>query len=126
MSGASNFSPTIGFDGVLAAPPGSAVTQATSKSTGVTTKTLTGTITTHNAALADVTTVTFTVTNALVKAKDLVQVMLVSGHATAGTYLVWAEASAAGSFKINVRNISGGSLGEALVISYKVVPNSIA
>ena len=52
--------------------------------------------------------------------------MLVSGHATAGTYLVWAEASAAGSFKINVRNISGGSLGEALVISYKVVPNSIA
>jgi hypothetical protein len=44
-----------------------------------------------------------------------------SGNATPGTYQVWAESIAAGSFKVNVRNISAGSLSEALILNFAVV-----
>lgn len=100
---------------------GGAVTQITNKATGVTLNKLSGAITMNNAALADVTTVVFTVTNSFVAATDTVVVGIKSGHATAGTYLAWAESFAAGSFKIAVRNISGGSLGEALVLNFAVL-----
>ncbi len=103
---------------------GGAVTQATSKSTGVTLNKPSGAITMNNAALADVTTVVFTVTNSFVAATDTVIVGIKSGHATAGTYLVWAETFASGSFKIAVRNVSGGSLGEALVLNFAVIKGS--
>lgn len=100
---------------------GGTVTQATSKATGVTLNKVCGQITTHNAALAANTTATFTVTNSAVAATDIVTVNLVSGNATAGTYQVWIEAIAAGSFKVNVRNISAGSLGEALILNFAVL-----
>jgi hypothetical protein len=99
---------------------GGTVTQATSKSTGVTLNKVVGAITLHNAALADATTVSFTVTNSAVAAVDAVIV----NHSSAGTaasYLVWADSVGAGSFKINVRNVSGGSLGEAIVLTFAVL-----
>lgn len=99
---------------------GGAVTQAASKSTGVTLNTAVGQITMHNAALTDATTVSFTVTNSRVAATDVVIV----NHGSAGTaasYLVWPDSLASGSFKINVRNISGGSLGEAIVLNFAVI-----
>lgn len=97
------------------------VTQLTSKATGVTLNKSTGQITTHNAALAAATTVTFTLTNSVIAAVDVVLPILVSGHATAGTYQVWCEVPAAGSVKFNVRNMSAGSLSEALVIQFVTV-----
>jgi hypothetical protein len=99
---------------------GGTVTQATSKSTGVTLNKVTGAITLHAAALADATTVSFTVTNSAVAAVDAVVV----NHSSAGTaasYLVWADSVGAGSFKVNVRNVSGGSLGEAIVLTFAVL-----
>lgn len=99
---------------------GGAVTQATNKATGVTLSKVCGAITLNNASLADATTVSFTVTNTTVAATDVVVV----NHSSAGTaasYLVWADSIGAGSFKINVRNVSGGSLSEAIVLSFAVI-----
>ena len=108
-----------------AAGAGGAVTQATSKSTGVTLNKVTGAITLHNASLADATTVTFTVTNSAVAANDVVLAIHKSGG-TAGAYHIDAHSTAAGSFAISVRNRSGGSLGEAIVIQFAVIKGAVA
>ena len=97
---------------------GGTVAQATSKSTGVTLNELTGQITLNNAALAANTTVSFTLTNSQIAAGDLLILNHVSGG-TAGAYHLNAQA-AAGSASINVRNITAGSLGEAIVIAFAV------
>ena len=98
---------------------GGAVTQSTSKSTGVTLSKKCGQITLHNAALAADTTVSFTLTNTTVAVTDIIVLNHVSGG-TAGSYLLNAKA-AAGSASINVRNITSGSLSEAIVIGFAVV-----
>ena len=98
---------------------GGTVTQATSKATGVTLSKKCGQITMHNASLAADTTVSFTLTNSTIAATDLLVLNHVSGG-TAGSYLLNAQA-AAGSASINVRNITAGSLGEAIVIGFAVV-----
>ena len=94
---------------------GGTVTQSTDKTTGVTLSKMTGVITLNNASLADATNVQFTVTNTLIEAGDFVVVNHISGG-TLGVYAVHAHSVAAGSFKITVRNQSGGALGEALAI----------
>ena len=103
---------------------GGAVTQATSKSTGVTLNTKCGQITMNAAALAADTTVSFTLTNSTIAATDVLVLNHVSGG-TAGSYLLNAQA-AAGSASINVRNITGGSLSEAIVIGFAVIKAVIA
>lgn len=98
-----------------------AVTQATSKSTGVTINAPCGTITMNNAALAAGAEVAFIVTNSSVSAYDVPVVAIKSGATTAGTYLLSIATVAAGSFTIAVSNASAGSLSEALVISFALV-----
>jgi hypothetical protein len=103
---------------------GGAVTQATSKSTGVTLGKKCGQITMNAAALAANTTVSFTLTNSTIAATDLLVLNHVSGG-TAGSYLLNAQA-AAGSASINVRNVTSGSLSEAIVIGFAVIKAVIA
>ena len=103
---------------------GGAVTQSTSKSTGVTLSKKCGQITLNGAALAADTTVSFTLTNTTVAATDIIVLNHVSGG-TAGSYLLNAQA-AAGSASINVRNITSGPLSEAIVIGFAVVKAVIA
>lgn len=98
---------------------GGTVTQATSKSTGVTLNKKCGQITMNNAALGADTTASFTLTNSTIASTDLLVLNHVSGG-TAGSYLLNAQASA-GSASINVRNITAGSLSEAIVIGYAVI-----
>ncbi len=98
---------------------GGTVTQATSKSTGVTLNKTCGQITMNNAALAAATTVAFTLTNSLIAATDVVLVNIASA-ATSGAYTVTVTAVAAGSCRIEVRNNSGGSLSEALVLNFAI------
>ena len=98
---------------------GGAVTQSTSKSTGVTLSKKCGQITLNGAALAADTTVSFTLTNTTIAATDLLVLNHVSGG-TAGSYLFNAQC-AAGSASINVRNITAGSLSEAIVIGFALV-----
>jgi len=98
---------------------GGVVTQLTSKATAVTLSRSTGQITLNNAALAASTTVSFTLTNAVIESGDILIMNHISGG-TAGSYVLDAQ-SAAGSASINVRNVSLGSLSEAIVIAFAVI-----
>ena len=98
---------------------GGTVTQATSKSTGVTLNKATGQITMNGAALAAATIVSFTLTNSCIEATDLLLLNHISGG-TAGAYTLNAQC-AAGSASIAVRNATAGSLSEAIVLAYALI-----
>lgn len=96
------------------------VTQATNKSTAVTLNTFGGLITLEATdSIAAGAEVSFTVNNSLVGANETVLVNHVSGG-TAGAYLVQANTSAAGSFKITVSNLTAGPLAEGIVLSFRL------
>jgi hypothetical protein len=99
---------------------GGIITQATSKSTGVTLNKLCGQTTTSSAALAANAEVSFTLTNSQVAATDTIDLVLASGNATAGAYNYQVEKVSGGSFVIWIQNISAGSLSEALVFNFSV------
>lgn len=103
---------------------GGTVTQSTNKSTGVTLNKVSGQITMNAAALASNTSVTFLVTNSTVLASDNIIVNLKGGYASYGTYDIKAEGIGAGSFVITLKNISGGSLSEAVVLTFSVIRGS--
>jgi len=96
---------------------GGTVTQATSKATAVTLNTESGQITMNAAALADAAEVTFQINNDRVAATDVVVVNHGSAG-TAGAYWLVVSAIAAGSFKVTVGNLSGGSLSQAIVLNF--------
>jgi len=102
---------------------GGTVTQATSKSTGVTLNKVSGQITMNNAALAAGAKVTFTVTDSSVAATDIIQTNVVSGG-TANAYRAAVTAVASGSFAVTVENITAGSLSEAPVVGFVVIKGS--
>jgi hypothetical protein len=97
-----------------------AVTQGTSKSTGVTVNASMGRITTDSATLNTLTNVTFTLTNNLISVKDVI-ILNVSSGATSGAYNCWISSMSAGTCTITLRNISGGNLSEAVVINFAVI-----
>jgi hypothetical protein len=100
---------------------GGAVTQLTSKSTGVTLDKLCGQITMNNAQLNRVTSVSFTLTNSFIDATDVVVVNIASG-ATAGAYTITVEVVAAGSCRISLHNLlTGSDLSEAVVLNFAVI-----
>ena len=98
-----------------------AVTQLTSKSTGVTVNTSAGQITMDAASLAATTNVTFTLTNNRLSAKDVIIVNVASANATAGAYNAWVSSMLAGSATITLRNITAGPLLEAVVINFAII-----
>jgi len=106
--------------GYAAAAQGT-VTQATDKSTAVTLNKSMGRITMNGASLATATNATFTLNNSLISANDTVILTISGGQATAGSYNVFANALASGSVSITLRNISGGTLSEAVVINFCVI-----
>jgi hypothetical protein len=106
--------------GYTAAAQGT-VTQLTSKSTAVTLNKPAGVITMNNAALNTATNATFTLNNSFISANDTIILTISGGQATPGSYNVFANALAAGSVSITLRNISGGSLSEAVVINYAIL-----
>jgi hypothetical protein len=99
---------------------GGTVTQATSKSTGVTINKLVGQITTHNESMASNSVKNFVVTNSLVGADDIPVIAIKSGG-TLGEYLVGIDAVAAGSFTVQIYNQGGGALAEALVLNFAII-----
>jgi hypothetical protein len=103
---------------------GGAVTQGTSKSTGVTLNQPCGQITTHDASLAGGAEVSFVVTNSFVAATDVVVACVQSGAST-GTYIASVSAVAAGSFTATVSNL-GTTAGEALVLNFAVIKAAAA
>lgn len=121
---ASGFGALTGTDPVrglgYATGAGGAVTQATSKSTGVTSNTICGAITMNAASLAATTSVGFTLTNSAIAATDVVVASIKSG-ATADSYTLTVDAVAAGSCRFSLRNFTAGALAEAVVINYAVL-----
>ena len=106
--------------GYTAAAQGT-VTQATSKSTAVTLNKPAGRITMDAASLATATNATFTLNNSFISANDTVILTISGGQATAGSYNVFANNLGTGTVSISLRNISGGSLSEAVVINFAVI-----
>jgi predicted ThiF/HesA family dinucleotide-utilizing enzyme len=106
--------------GYTAAAQGT-VTQATDKSTAVTLNKSAGQITMNNASLSTATNATFTLNNSLISANDTVILTIAGGQATPGSYNVFANSLSAGSVSITLRNISGGSLSEAVVINFSLI-----
>ena len=113
--------PAIG----IGAGYGAAVTQGTSKTTGVTINAKAGVITMHNAALASLATVQFTVTNSAISATDVVIVSVGPGG-TAGAYQAHCITVGAGTSVFRVSNVSAGSLSEAVTINFVVIDSTNA
>jgi hypothetical protein len=95
------------------------VTQITSKSTGVTLNASAGQITLNAASLAATTNVTFTFTNSLLSAKDILLLNVTNG--TSASYNAFVSSMAAGSATITLRNISAGALAEAVVLNFAII-----
>ena len=110
--------------GYAAAAQGT-VTQATDKSTAVTLNKSMGRITMNGASLTTATNATFTLNNNLISANDTVILTISGGQATAGSYNVFANALTTGSVSITLRNISGGTLSEAVVINFCVIHGAV-
>ena len=106
--------------GYTAAAQGS-VTQATSKSTAVTLNKSAGRITMNNEALAATTNVSFTLNNSLISVNDVLILTVSGGNATAATYNCFVNSLAAGTASITLRNISAGSLSEAIIINFAII-----
>ena len=101
---------------------GGAVTQLTSKSTALVAASIDkscGQITMNNAALAASTTVTFTMPNTTIEAGDIIVMNHISGG-TLGAYTLNASCGV-GTADINVRNVSLGSLSEAVILRFAVI-----
>jgi hypothetical protein len=100
---------------------GGTVTQATSRTTGVTLDKLSGAITLFSASISGHASEEFTVTNNTVAATDVIIVNIKSG-ATSAQYTTQVTAVSAGSFKIAVQNQSNSATPtESPVLSFVVI-----
>ena len=101
-----------------------AVTQITSKSTGVTLNKSAGRITMNDAALAGSAAVSFILTNSTISANDTI-IVCVSSNTTgsaAGAYTTYVSYLAAGSALITLRNLTAStSYSEAVIINFSII-----
>jgi len=108
--------------GYAAAAQGT-VTQLTDKSTAVTLNKSSGRITLNNAALAGNAVATFTLNNNLISANDtiIVCVSSVTTGSAAAAYTTYVCSLTTGSAVIALRNLSGTSYSEAVIINYAII-----
>ena len=100
---------------------GGAVTQLTSKTTGVTLDKSNGKITMEaTTAIGIAASVVFTLTNNFIAVTDAVIANIATGG-TANAYTVNVLTVAAGSVGLRVTNISAGILSEAVVVSFAII-----
>jgi len=101
---------------------GGAVTQGTSKATGVTLNAVTGTITLAAGATSSTTTTSFTLTNSAIAATDIVVV----NHRSVGALGAYSFAvtPGAGSAVISIRSLT--TLDELLVLQFAVIKSVVA
>ena len=100
---------------------GGAVTQLTSKTTGVTLNKSNGKITMEaTTAIGIGASVVFTLTNSFIAVTDAVIANIATGG-TANAYTVDVLTVAAGSVGLRVTNITAGILSEAVVVSFAII-----
>lgn len=102
-----------------------AVTQATSISTGVTCNAYSGVITTVSQTVAGGAEAEFTVTNNKVAATDVVAVCIKT-HTSAGEFIAAVSAVAAGSFKVRLTNLHASTAGNNVLVLNFVVLKAVA
>jgi hypothetical protein len=49
--------------------------------------------------------------------------LCIGSGATTNSYMAIVDAVAAGSFRVHIRNLTAGALGEALVLNYSIIKN---
>lgn len=105
---------------------GGTVTQATDKTTGVTLNKPSGQITMAATALASGATVSFAFSNSLVA--STADQIFVQGYNSVSqlNYQIWAANNGVGQFNIYIKNISAGSLSEAVVINFTLLKGATA
>lgn len=100
---------------------GGAVTQITSRATGVTLNNLSGAITTDSTSLAAAAEASFVVTNSYCKVGDCVVVTPRSGQ-TASTSVAFVTAVADGSFTITLSNLHASTADTgAMIINFVIL-----
>ena len=97
------------------------VTQLVDKSTAVTLNKSAGRITMNAASLLTATNATFTLNNSYISSNDAVILTISGGQATAGSYNAFANSLGNGTVSITLRNISGGTLSEAVIINFAII-----
>lgn len=120
IDSAGNILSTSGAIGYTTGAGGS-VTQATNKTTAVTVNEPSGQITMNNAALAAGATAGFVFFNSFIGTTDIVVVAVSGGVADNINYNVWCSGNSNGSRAVYVRNISSGSLSDAIVLNFAVI-----
>ena len=103
---------------------GGVVTQQTNKETAVTLNTACGNITMNGAALAGSAVAVFTLNSDKIESGDFVGVNHVSGGAF-GNYYCDARA-ANGSASVMIRNLTSGSLSDAIVLRFSVIKGALS
>ena len=117
-----SYSTTVyrGGDGAAVIGAQTAVTQATSITTGVTCNALSGVITTVSQTVAGGAEASFTVTNSEVAATDVV-VVSIKTHTSAGLFFAAVTQVAAGSFRISLTNLDTAAGNNVLVLNFAVI-----
>lgn len=95
-------------------------TGVTDKTPAVTLNKPAGRITTNATALGANTAVSFTLNNSYISANDII-ILNISGGATAAAYTVYVSSMTTGSAVITLRNLTAGSLSEAVVINFAMI-----
>ncbi len=108
----------------LTASDGGTVTQATSRATGVTLSTYSGQITTDDTSLAAAAEATFTVTNTVVTALDVIVVSVADTPDADSMILAGVTDVGAGTFDITYSNVSANADTGASVINFIVLRGS--
>lgn len=121
MAGGYNTTGYRNADGVPVVQGQTAVTQATSITTGVTCSAYSGVITTVSQTVAAGAEADIVVTNTKVAATDVV-VACIKTHTSGGSFVVAVSAVAAGSFTLRLTNLHASAAGDnVLVINFVVL-----
>ena len=107
---------TIGYD----AGAGNAVTQLTDKTSPVTLNNPCGIIITNNSLLTTGQEIAFTVNNSLVRNYDVI-----IANVTNGNYTIRITDIGTNSFVVRLKNNTGGSLSDAVVINFAIIRSSL-
>lgn len=121
VTGAISSSGTAGVG--YATGAGGTVTQATNRTTGVTLSKICGTITTDAASMAAQTPTTFTVTNTLVAATDVVILSKVSGDVDT---FAWVNSVGSGSYTVTLFNTHASAADTTAFVFNAVVIKAVA
>lgn len=120
MAGSYNTTGYRNGDGVLVTQGQTAVTQATSITTGVTCNAYSGVITTVSQTVAAAGEADFVVTNSKVAATDVVSVSI-KDHTSAGTFAALVSDVSAGAFTVRLTNLHASAAGDNVLVLNFVV-----